>query len=142
MIVVPFQKYHIDQIVVQEKQQDKFPHMTEEMKESLTREASFTGIDEDGTILAIAGIMPLSDCRCFAWSYLSGNLKHKLVPLTKVVKRYLDTVPYHRIEMHVECDFAQGHRWAKMLGFEMECERMRHVTPDRRDMALYALVKE
>jgi len=55
-----------------------------------------------------------------------------------LVKRFLDGCYLHRIEMTVDCDFPQGHRWAKMLGFTMEAERMRGYRPDGGDCALYA----
>ena len=42
--------------------------------------------------------------------------------------------------MTVDCEFEQGHRWAKMLGFTMEAERMRAYRPDGGDVALYARV--
>jgi RimJ/RimL family protein N-acetyltransferase len=56
------------------------------------------------------------------------------------VVEFLDNAPYRRIEATVDVGFKQGHRWIKMLGFELE-GYMRAYRPDGADMLLYARVK-
>ena len=63
------------------------------------------------------------------------------VALTKAAKRILGSMPYRRLEADVACDFAQGHRWLRMLGFTMEAPRMVAYLPDGTDSALYARVR-
>ena len=141
MQIVKFKKAHLDQMVIQERQQGLEYLHTDEMFESIASDDAFTAIDDDGTIFAVAGVVRMTPNRGVAWSYLSNGLGVKMSVITRAVLRYLKIAPFERIEMHVDCDFAQAHRWAKMLGFEMECERMRCFTPDRRDCALYAMIK-
>ena len=40
----------------------------------------------------------------------------------------------------VDVDFPEAHRWAKMLGFKMEAERMEAYAPDGRACSLYARI--
>lgn len=140
MIVIPFKKEHIDRLVLQEKQKGLEHLQTGEMFRSLENEASYT-VTDDEEVLCCAGVVAMTEGRCIAWAYLAEGLNHRMVYVTRAVKRYLKLAPFFRIEMHVDCDFDEAHRWAKMLGFEMECERMRAFTPDKRDCALYAMVK-
>lgn len=43
--------------------------------------------------------------------------------------------------MFVKCDFTNGHRFARLLGFECEAPLMRRHGPNDQDEALYAMVK-
>lgn len=141
MIVVPFKKEHMQNIMIQSSQRDCLDFDSVDLYLELEQFESFTAIDEDGTILGCAGVVNMNRHRALAWSYLSYDLKHKMVAMTRAVKRFLDLSKYGRIEMHVSCDVKEDHRWAKMLGFECECERMRNFSPDGRDYALYVRLK-
>jgi len=140
MIVSPFLRSHIQKMVIQEKQQGLEHLLTDEILTMLERSHAYTAIDGD-EILACAGVIELAPGRAGAWAYLSQNVGNRMRGVTKAVKSFLDLADYRRIEMDVDCDFAQAHRWARMLGFEMECERRRKFTPDGRDCALYARVR-
>jgi len=73
-----------------------------------------------------------------AWAFIGDIGPSTFLQVHRAVKQFLDECYVDRIEMTVDCDFPQGHRWARLLGFEMEAERMRRYTPDGRDCALYA----
>lgn len=141
MKIEKFQKDHIDRMVLQERQKGLEYLETNEHFAWLEAYDSFSAIDDDGTVLACAGVVLMTEGRGVAWAYLSRDIGNKMTAVTRAVKRYLQLSSLWRIEMHVDCDFDAGHRWAKMLGFKMECERMRAFTPDKRDCALYAMVK-
>jgi hypothetical protein len=140
MIVAPFTREHLRVMVIQQKQQGLEHLLTSEVCASLENGSSYAALDGD-EVLACAGIIEVSPGRAVAWAYLSQNVGARMRGVTRAVKRFLDISTYRRIEMDVDCNFPQAHRWAKMLGFEMECERRRSFTPDGRDCALYAMVR-
>lgn len=141
MNIVPFKAEHLSRINIQSQQKEDLRLGSPELYGALEHEESFTALDVNGEVLGCGGVVGMTETRACAWTYLADNLKTNLVPITKACKAYFKIMPYKRLEIHVDCDFANGHRWARMLGFELECERMRCFTPDGRDCALYAMVK-
>lgn len=140
MIVIPFKKEHLKTINVQDAQKG-LEHIEDDAAlTAVEREFSFTVIDGD-KVVACGGVACVARGRGVAWSYLSNNLKKEMVFITRTVKEYMRRVPFHRIEAHVDCNYEQAHRWARLLGFKLECERMEAFTPDKRDCALYAIVR-
>jgi hypothetical protein len=141
MKVVPFKVEHLKQMIHQERNGGMDWLEISETFKSLEGEASYSIIDQD-VVLVCAGTVCMHNGRGVAWAYIADGLSLRtMVGVTKCVKEYLTSAPFHRIEMHVDCDFEKAHNWARHLGFEMECERMKAFTPDKRDCALYAMVK-
>jgi hypothetical protein len=140
MIVVPFKREHLKAMVIQQKQQGLEHLITDGVCASLEGGYAYTALDGE-EVLACAGAVEAAQGRAILWAYLSQNLGSRMVGVTKACKRAIELMDYRRIEMDVDCNFPQAHRWAKLLGFEMECERRRSYTPDGRDCALYAMVR-
>ena len=63
------------------------------------------------------------------------------VAIHKAVKRFFDVAPFERIEAHVALNFEAGHKWVKMIGFELEVAEKKKYFPDGGSAAAYALVK-
>lgn len=140
MEVVEFKVEHLSEIVLQESQKYLDGWMTPEQAKALEGGISYTLMD-DGSPIGIAGVIPMWQGRGMAWAYISEQVKGaKFLAVHKSVKRFLDGCYMQRLEMTVDCDFKAGHRWAKMLGFELEAERMKSYRPDGGDCALYARV--
>jgi hypothetical protein len=135
-----FLKEHIEKMAIQERQKGLEYLETDEHFKWLEGNHSYSVIDGEEVLLC-AGVVEMSEGRGVAWAYLSSDIGTRMTYVTRAVKRFLKLSPLRRIEMHVDCGFDAAHRWARMLGFEMECERMRSFTPDNRDCALYAMVK-
>lgn len=140
MIVLPFKKEHLQQMVIQQRQQGLEHLLTDDVYAMLANNQSYTALDGD-EVLACAGVIEVAPGRACAWAYISSDVGSRMKFVTKAVRRFLDASQFRRIEMDVDCDFPQAHRWAKMLGFDMECERRKSFTPDGRDCALYARVR-
>ena len=111
--------------------------------------ADFTELSEQGLawtaehenqILAIAGVEPQWENRATAFALVSGAAGPYFWAIHSAVARFLDSTSYRRIEATVDVGFEQGHRWIKMLGFEIE-GYMRAYRPDGADMLLYAKVR-
>ncbi len=140
MMIVPFETSHLRLMNVQPSQQAVLQHVTDDFLSLLQNTNAFTAI-VDGEIVACAGVIEYYKGRGEAWSYLSSDLGSNMVLVFRAIKNYLDTVDVRRIEMTVDVDFAEGHRFAKLLGFELEAPRMKAYDLDGRDKALYARIK-
>jgi hypothetical protein len=141
MEVVTFTVDHLKAMTHQESNRGmNWLEVTETFK-SLEGETSYSLLDGD-TVLICAGMVEMHKGRGVAWAYLSDDMSLRtMAKVTKYVKEGLKSSKFNRIEMQVDCDFDKAKNWAKHLGFEMECERMKAFTPDKRDCALYAMVK-
>lgn len=96
--------------------------------------------EHDGAILGIGGVEPQWENRATAFALLSDDSGPHFPAIHSAVVEFLDNAPYRRIEATVDVGFKQGHRWIKMLGFELE-GYMKAYRPDGADMLLYARVK-
>lgn len=140
MYVIPYRHYHIAALAIQEAQS----YMTEIVKPDYAKALEVAGpaytVMDGPNVLACAGLAECWETRAQAWTILGAVSGIKFVRLHKMVSRFLDMQSYTRIEMTVDHDFAQGHRWAKLLGFEWE-GLMRKYNPTGKDCDLYARVR-
>jgi len=92
-------------------------------------------------LVACAGLIPLRDDnhRAVIWSLMAPGAEKHLLSLTKCGLRLMKVSPFKRIEGTTPVDFEQGHRWLRMLGFEIEAECMRHYQPNE-DHSLYSRI--
>ena len=67
--------------------------------------------------------------RHMAWSYLNKNTGPHMVAITKAVQAKLKPVA-GRIELTVLHGFEPGHRWARILGFQIETPEMPSYGPN------------
>jgi len=141
MDIIPLKAEHLAQIDLQDGQQYLSSYLTPEMGMALERQDwSFTGVC-NGVVMGCAGVIPMWQGRGVCWAYLSNQAEGRdFVKVHRAVKRFVDGIYLQRLEMTVDCEFEPGHRWAEMLGFELECERMRAYRPDGGDCSLYARV--
>jgi RimJ/RimL family protein N-acetyltransferase len=63
-----------------------------------------------------------------------------LVSIHREAQKFLERMPFRRIEAHVDVGFEQGARWMKMLGFELEAYK-RAFRPDGADMLEFVRIK-
>lgn len=89
-----------------------------------------------------AGIVEIYRHRAVAWALMSENAGPYLRKITRKVQSALALHPAKRIEMLVNYEFDAGHRWAKMLGFEVEAPRMRCSGVYGNDETMYVRIKE
>jgi len=137
--IVPFKAAHLGAIRLQEAQMYLSNWVSEEQGEALAESPSYTAL-EDGIPICAAGVFPIWTGRAMAWSFISNVGPTNFLKCHRAVKRFLDNCFVQRIEMTVDCDHPEAHRWAKLLGFTMEAERMKNYAPDGHDCALYARV--
>lgn len=94
----------------------------------------------DGIPVACLGVTEYWPGRGEAWAIMPRTNGPFMLTVTRAVKRFLRLCPIRRLEAAVEWDFEAGHRWAKMLGFELEAPRLKSYFIDGKDAALYARV--
>lgn len=114
----------------------------ERIEEAAKGRYCFTAISSKIGVAGVAGVTEYYPGRGECWAILSPGLKSEMLQVHRVVRRFIDMAPYRRLEAVVDVSFAQGHRWMKMLGFQVEAERLRYYTPDGRDVRLYSKIKE
>lgn len=134
---------HLKGLALQDSQSYLSAWVTPEMANALVEFEgwAFTGMDSNGEILGVAGVIMQWQNRGMAWAYLSDKATgSKFLFVHRAVKRFLSTCYVNRIEMTVDCEFQAAHRWAKMLGFTLEAPMMKSYRPDGGDCALYARV--
>lgn len=120
-----------------QKQQEAFvKEMT--MEDAMSLESPFTfTVWSDKEALLIGGVTPISGNRAFLYSFISKNMMSHFNGVTRLVREYLSNLPYGRIEAGVDVDFKQGHRWIKILGFELETPSAKNYNGDGRDASVY-----
>jgi hypothetical protein len=139
MDIIPFEAEHLEQIVLQDAQAYLSGWVSETQGLALERTPSFTGV-VNGIPVGAAGIIPQWKGRAIAWAFISEMGPTKFLAIHRGTQRFLDQCYIQRIEMTVDADWPAAHRWANLLGFKMEAERMSAYSPDGNDCSLYARV--
>lgn len=142
-ILEPFKKEHVIPLLAQEMNAYLRSDFEEGMAEDAEEHGSFTGF-MNGKIVVCGGVYPYWSGRGGVWTMFSAECKENFVPVFRGIKVFLQEQlkTYRRIEATIPCDFTMGRRRALMLGFVLECERMKNFLPDGQDCALYALVRK
>lgn len=141
-MVVKYKTDHLRKLLECDATQYLKSYITDEMIEYLEKsEFSFSGIDGEKVVIC-AGVIPRPPNRGEAWAILDKDSGKYMLPITRAVQSFLRSCPIKRIEASVSVDFKAGHRWAKMLGFDLEAERMLAYEPNGGDCSLYAKVRD
>ena len=117
---IPFEGWHLDWIDVQDAQKAELAKVTAEQRNALARQKSWTATDGE-RLLMCGGLIPIvSECRALAWTFMGKVGRKEFLELHHKVRKYIRDAKYPRLEMEVKDDFAEGHRWARALGFHQE----------------------
>jgi len=109
-------------------------------KDMEVKNKSFTIINDDNVVF-IGGVFKLHPGVGEVWCIMGlETIKNHGRFITRATRDFLNMLQlednYHRLFTTVDLEFAQGHRWAKMLGFHME-SIMEKYRQNKRDSALY-----
>lgn len=138
--IAPFRLEHWHRIQLQPEQEDAVHFLSDHEIVQLETTDAFTAFVGD-EVVAIAGVVPLSPGRGHAWALLSNGARRHMLPITRAINRFLRiSGDFTRVEMAVKCSFEEGHRWARLLGFEMEAPVMKRYDPSGEDYSLYARI--
>ena len=139
--VIPFLFEHIDQLDIQDRQAPDVAWLRSVQESLALEEMSSYTVRAGARVLACGGVFEINPWRGFAWALLAKSLGHDFIYVHRVSARLFAAVPYARIEYEVDIDFDAGHRWARMLGFEMETARVRKYREDGSDVTRYVMVR-
>ncbi len=142
IVLEKFQATHLRQIRVQPEITARIGHITEIHALALEAAPYAYTFMREGNVVACAGVAEYWSNRGEAWALLFTELRHDFVPITKMVKRFLDVCPLRRIEAAVVVDHAAGHRWTQLLGFQLEASLLRAYTPSGEDCSLYSRIRK
>lgn len=140
MYPVTYRAEHIQSLVVQSAQEGIRVHLPDTMMRQLENEHAYT-LMRDGQPVVCCGAIEVWANRAYVWSFLGDIATREFREVHSWAKRFLNGLPFRRLEATVDIDFEPGHRWVKSLGFECEAPRMKAFQVDGRDGALYALVR-
>lgn len=117
------------------------PYLTVQHGEAIEKAGNACTVLDGDIPVVVGGIFKFWQNRGEAWLIFGKVKTQDFITIFKMVQRFISMSPLRRIEMVIDHDFPQGHRWAKLLGFEKEAECLRSYLPDGRDVSLYALVR-
>ncbi len=138
--IVPFRAIHYQWLASRGPAVDQIGTMAKDPATLalLERCNTWTGV-VDGDPIAVAGTMQLWPGRHMAWAHMSLDTGPHMLWITQETLKRLKDVQ-GRIELTVRSSFAAGHRWAKMLGFEVEAPLMRGYGPAGEDHIGYVRI--
>lgn len=73
-----------------------------------------------GHPVACGGAIEFHPGRAEIWGLLSDECAPFMRQMTRAILGWIGQCTYARLEINVATDFAAGHRWATMLGFQVE----------------------
>lgn len=107
---------------------------------ALAKLPSITMLDGD-EVLAFGGVITVWPGRAICWASLAESIGHRMTFVVRTIKLFLTVQNPGRLEMDVQWGHHEGNRFASLLGFNVECLRLRNFYPDGSDGVLYAQVK-
>lgn len=93
-----------------------------------------------GRALICAGIVPLWPQRAMCWASFDVEARPVMVTAHRRTLAEVRAAPFTRLEMYVIPEFMPGIRWARMLGFRLEC-LTEAGSPDGRDLLVFKRIK-
>lgn len=129
--LIPLQSHHMRLL----RPQDAQAHEVTPQQLNVPIGQSWTAI-ADGLPMCCGGLIPIWEGRAYAWALLDRDAGPHLMSLTRAIRSLLDQSGWRRIEMTVDASFAEGERWARLLGFRRECLAAKFL-PDGRDAWVY-----
>ena len=139
MILKPFRAWHVDWLEQTGLPVGGWTRHSPETLLALEQHRSWTAIDENGAPIACGGLVEIWPGRYSAWAYLNEMSAPHMLAVTRYALECLKEVK-GRLELTVRCDFDEGHRWARMLGFHVETPVMPFYGPEGEAHTMYIRV--
>lgn len=91
--------------------------------------------------VACGGAQEFHSRRAEMWGLLSRDSRPVMRQMTRAIVGWMEQCPYARLEINVATGFDAGHRWATMLGFQVEGPEKQAYSPDGRGAIPYVRLK-
>jgi len=140
--VVSFRRAHAEQILAAGDTQLGVLVMTPADMQILEVQNSWTLLVDDLPV-ACGGTLEQWAGRHVGWAILRQDAGPHMKAITRITRRVL-AMAKGRIEVTVRADFANGHRWAKLLGFTVENPPgiLKHYGPEGEAHVSYVMFME
>lgn len=118
---VPFKHWHYEWLVDDNElpvDVGAFTRMDRPTLKLLEAHNSWTAV-VDGRPVMCGGTFQMWPGRYVTWAHMTLRTRPHMLWLTQETLKVLEKLK-GRVELTVRADFVPGHRWAKMLGFEIE----------------------
>lgn len=138
MNIIDFEPEHILQIEPQACQQ--YIQRNIQYGNYLATGNCFTGV-QDGRVVAIGGIIPVTETRAYLHMIVSEGFPHQWVKIYRATKRLIAAVEDDYLRMETLSTTPESDRWLEMVGFQCEGV-LRRVMPDGTDAKSYSIVRK
>lgn len=139
--LVDYKSEHIDKMAIRtayEHDGDIKSQIDRTIKQCTTVCKTAVAGDE---VLAVLGATQVHHGVAEVWAITSDSIKNHKIGFHKLVLKllkYVETeLKLHRMQMTVRCDFKEGNKWAKALGFSVESV-LGQYGPDKSSHVMYA----
>jgi hypothetical protein len=141
--VVKLKAEHLEELLSHEHNAGMRAFCTPEYARMLeTRDLAYSVVTATGRVVLCGGVAKYWETRGEAWAFLDQKCKEYMLGIHRAVKKFLSECGVKRIEASVYADYEAGHRWVRLLGFNLEAERLKSYFPGGKDAALYAMVRD
>jgi hypothetical protein len=138
--VLPFRAAHLHTLVLQPSQAAWRGRIGAEALAALEQGASAWTVLRGGRVVGCGGVIDRGSGRGEAWALIAQDAGPAMLAATRIVRRYVQTAPFRRIEAATASSFAPAGRWAAMLGFTPE-GLMRAFCEDGDDAMRWAIIQ-
>lgn len=139
---VKYEPAHLISILEDPSQKETAKYVKHSDAQALSTHEYAYSVLKDGIPVACAGLLKYWNGRYEAWAFLIPGHRDAFLFIHNKVKLFLSETSIRRIEATVDMKFRAGHRWAKALGFEVECEILKAYGPTGNDFKLYVFHSE
>jgi len=152
MKIVPFELAHFDQIEWQDAQAGDADLCNREwLADSVGTGNAWTGIAEDGYVVACAGVIPMRLLRqvngpdipqeSIAWAVFSPRLGRHAKQVIQTVRAFLEIRPEYKISAFVDTEHQRAAPFLHRLGFVYDGQAEDVAHPTGRPMRIYSRVR-
>ncbi len=120
MKIIKFKAHHLDNFEYQKSQEYVAATWDAETRSYVEMTGDAWSVIHDGIIIFCGGFIDMGFGRALAWSLVSKHAAKHLYFITKNTLAKFEKSGFKRLEMIIDSDFEHGHRWARMLGFNLE----------------------
>ena len=139
-LVTKFQRWHLPYVLQNGplEQGAMLDHDPETLRAMELSPNTWTAV-VDGVPVASGGTLALWPGRHMAWAYLGRDAKKAILAISRTAYDVVHR-PKGRVECTARADFPPAQKWAKVLGFRVETERLEHYGPGGEDHVGFVLV--
>lgn len=128
MIVRKFVKSDLYQLDIRKQQINDWA-LAIEMKDMVEAQYAFTAIDDNGKVIAMAGMLAVSENIGTIWALFSDDIHTNKLSIIKHIKRHINWLQkcgFYHLDTLVRMDFPEAIRFIEALGFTRTGEKRRY----------------